>query len=315
MSQPDRPIAILYEHPTWFEPLFEELGRRAIPFERIDAGRLQFDPAARTLPYRAVFNRMSPSSWLRGNESALFATHAYLSYLDDLGSDVINGRQAWEYEVSKVRQLSLMARLGIRHPRTRVVIDPRDLPAAAAGFEFPVLFKPNVGGSGAGIESFDSPREMELAARSATLDFGPDATGLVQEQLPAKGNAVVRLEFLDGRLLYAIRLRLLPGSFNLCPADYCEPDGVDNGRPLIEAYQPPPAVVADAARLLAAAGADLGGVEYLTSERDDQVYFYDVNALSNFVADAPGLIGFDPTTHLVDFLEARLSRRHVAVAG
>ena len=31
-------VGILYEHPLWFEPLFDELDRRDIPFDRIDGG-------------------------------------------------------------------------------------------------------------------------------------------------------------------------------------------------------------------------------------------------------------------------------------
>jgi hypothetical protein len=58
---------------------------------------------------------------------------------------------------------------------------------------------------------------------------------------------------------------------------------------------------------------ELGGVEYLVDARDGRPCFYDVNALSNFVADAPTVLGFDPFVDLVDFLvertgEARGSR-------
>ena len=55
----------------------------------------------------------------------------------------------------------------------------------------------------------------------------------------------------------------------------------------------------------AAAGLDLGGVEYLVNDRDGRVYYYDINALSNFVTDAVRLVGFDPFAVLVDYLVAR----------
>ena len=127
------------------------------------------------------------------------------------------------------------------------------------------------------------------------LDFGIDHVGLLQEHLPAEGDAIVRIELLDGEFLYAIRLLLTPGTFNLCPADYCElpgtADGV-SGRGLpIEAYDPPAEIVDEARRLVAAAGMDVGGVEYLVDARDGGHSFYDVNALSNFVADAQNVIG------------------------
>lgn len=133
--------------------------------------------------------------------------------------------------------------------------------------------------------------------------------GLLQEYLPAEGEAIVRIEILGGQMLYAIRLLLSPGTFNLCPADYCElpgmADGV-SGRGLpIQAYEPPTEIVEEARRLVAAAGRDVGGVEYLVDARDGRHYFYDVNALSNFVADAPNVIGFNPYESLAELIVDR----------
>jgi D-alanine-D-alanine ligase-like ATP-grasp enzyme len=300
-----RPVGILYEHPLWFEPLFAELERRAVPYEPIDAARLSWDPADTERRYSLVVNRMSPSAWTRGHERAMFATLHYLAYLEHMGTPVLNGHDAYLLELSKARQLSLLASLGIAHPATRVIDDPANADAAGRELRFPVVTKPNIGGSGAGIVSHASPEELARAQ----LDLGLDGTLLVQEQLPAEGEQVVRIEILDGRFLYAIRLLLTPGSFNLCPADYCELPGIADGvsgRGLpIEAYDPPADVVEDAKRIVAAAGLDLGGVEYLIDARTGVPTFYDVNALSNFVADAPNVVGFDPFVDLVDLIVAR----------
>ena len=116
----------------------------------------------------------------------------------------------------------------------------------------------------------------------------------------------MRIEILGGEFLYAIRLRLTAGSFNLCPADYCEVPGFE--RP-VEGFDPPGEVVEDAKRIVAAAGMDVGGVEYLVNARDGCPYFYDVNALSNFVADAPDVVGFDPFVDLVDLIVTRAAGR------
>ena len=312
----DGPIGILYEHPLWFEPLFAELERRGADYRRLPAGDLVFDPGERRDPYSLVVNRMSPSAWTRGNAQAIFHTLHYLAYLDEIGANVVNGHAAFQVEISKVRQLALFARLGLRYPASRAVNDPAQAPAAAASLRFPVLVKPNVGGSGAGITSFETPAELTRAADG--LDLGLDGTALVQEHLPAADDAVVRVEILGGEFLYAIRLRLLPGSFNLCPADYCDLPGIADGvsgRGLpIERFDPPSDLVADAKRIVAAAGMELGGVEYLVDARDGQPYFYDINALSNFVANAHEVIGFDPFVDLVDFLLER-TRAPVAVAS
>ncbi|MCJ7726833.1 MAG: hypothetical protein MUP76_10655 [Acidimicrobiia bacterium] len=148
---------------------------------------------------------------------------------------------------------------------------------------------------------------MAVAVAAGTLDdLGLDHTALIQEHLPARGESIVRVEVLDGEFLYAIKVRLFPGSFNLCPADYCELPGVGEGAAdLIEGFNPSPEIVADAIRIIGAAGMDLGGVEYLVNDRDGEPYFYDMNALSNFVADAPAVVGFDPFVNLVDYLERR----------
>jgi hypothetical protein len=58
-------------------------------------------------------------------------------------------------------------------------------------------------------------------------------------------------------------------------------------------------------RIAQAAGIDVGGIEYLISERDGRLYFYDINVLSNFVTDALRLVGFDPVPVFVDYLEKR----------
>src|SRR4029079_12799270 len=76
---------------------------------------------------------------------------------------------------------------------------------------------------------------------------------------------------------------------------------------------PPDDVVAEAKRIAAAAGMDLCGIEYVGDDRGGEAYFYDLNALSNFVADAPNVIGFDPFVNLVDLIVERASRGEAAV--
>ena len=177
-----------------------------------------------------------------------------------------------------------------------------------------MLVKPNIGGSGAGITEYQTPTELAAAVDAGLLDdLGPDGTGLVQEKLAARGNSIVRIEILGGKFLYGIRLQLQPGSFNLCPADYCDPaQGITDASDLVKGYTPPDHLIDEAARILEATSADLGGVEYLVNDLDGDAYFYDINALSNFVADAPNVVGFDPFVQLADFIEDRAKRRVLA---
>ena len=42
-------LAIYYEHPEWFKPLFAELERRGVAYDRLLAHEHRFDPALWTL--------------------------------------------------------------------------------------------------------------------------------------------------------------------------------------------------------------------------------------------------------------------------
>ena len=198
--------------------------------------------------------------------------------------------------------MTIFERLGLRYPRARVFHHSRQALQAASGLTFPILVKPNIGGSGVGILRFEDLDELALAVEAGTIDLGIDHTGLVQECLPATGRQIIRVEILDDQLLYAIRLPMAADSFNYCPADGCN---VENPDLSVEAFSPPSEIVEEVKQILAASRADLGSVEYLVSERDGQAYYYDINPLSNFVADAPSVIGFDPIVSFVDFILAR----------
>lgn len=319
MSPDTRPIGILYEHPLWFKPLFSELDRRGVEYLPVDASDQWIDAGGALEDCRLVVNRMSPSAWTRGNGTTIARTQDLLRRLEAEGIPVINGARAFEYEISKIRQLELLADLRINHPAGRPFSNPSELIEAATGLRFPILVKPNLGGSGAGIRSFADSAELEAALQSGELEnLSYDGSALVQEHLPAEGDSIVRVEILDGDYLYAIRLRLVPGSFNLCPADYCDLPGIADGvsgRGLpVEAFTPPDDVIEDAKAIIGAAGMDLGGVEYLVNSGDGQPYFYDINALSNFVADAPEVIGFDPFVDLASFIIERADDAESAIA-
>ena len=328
MSHVEPRLGIYYEHPDWYRPLFGELDRRGVPYDALHAGEHLYDPSDSSAAHAVVLNRMSPSAYIRGRGHLTFFTLQYLAHLQRLGVRVINGYEAWRTEISKAYQLSLLAQLGLAYPRARVIHHPSQAPAAAAGLRFPIVVKPNIGGSGAGIVRFDTADA--LARSAAGLDLGIDATALVQEYVPAHDGRIVRVEVLDRRFLYAIRIYTSGDTFNLCPADVCQGiDGVELARPAcpadapknnlrVEPYTPPADIVAAVERIVAASGIELGGVEYMIDARDGRPYFYDINALSNFVADAPRVLGFDPFATLADWLERELaaaSARVVAPIG
>ena len=115
--------------------------------------------------------------------------------------------------------------------------------------------------------------------------------------------------------------------FDLCPADACRTTGgvelvrracaIDAPKTglRVEGTTPPAHIVAQVERIARESHLDIGGIEYLVDDRDGRHYFYDVNALSNFVADAPNVVGFDPWTRFVDYIEERAGIRVPAEVG
>jgi len=55
-------------------------------------------------------------------------------------------------------------------------------------------------------------------------------------------------------------------------------------------------------------------VEYVIDEPTGRLLYYDINALSNFVADPERIVGFDPYARLADFLIAEAGK-HSGGAG
>ncbi len=318
MSNPDNhPIAIFYEHPDWFKPLFAELDRRGVDYVKLDANAHSYDPAETEVPYSLVVNRASPSAYLRSEAESTFYTLDWLRHLERRGARVVNGSAVYSMEISKALQLDLLEELGLPYPRARVINSGSVAPAGARGLRFPVVVKANVGGSGAGITRFDSLEELERATIKGAITLGIDHTALVQEFVPYADGHITRVETLGGKFLYAINVYPGEDSFNLCPADACQTtegqtlsrsacalDAPKNGM-RVERFTPPREIIDQVERIAARAQLDVGGIEYMIDSRDGKPYFYDINALSNFVADARNVIGFDPFERLVDYLVQR----------
>jgi len=326
-ATPDGPIGIYYEHPDWFKPLFAELDRRSIPYARIDAAAHSYDPAETVSPYSLVFNRASPSAYLRGHAQVTFHTLSWLRHLERIGVPVVNGVTPYEMETSKALQLDILNELGLPYPRARVINNAALAPEAARELRFPIVVKANIGGSGAGITRFDTPESLASAAKAGMIDLGVDNVALVQELAPLRDGHITRVEVLDGSFLYAINVYPADNSFNLCPADVCQTtdgqqlsrsacavDAPKNGM-RVEGFTPSREIIRQVESIAARVELDVGGIEYLIDDRDGKPYFYDINALSNFVADAPNVIGFDPFAKLVDYLAERIASPVLAGAA
>jgi glutathione synthase/RimK-type ligase-like ATP-grasp enzyme len=296
-------LAVLYEHPKWFEPLFAALERHGVAYEAIRLSDHRFDPASKDVPAPVVLSRVAMSSFLRETQHGIFYAEALLAHWAANGAKVLNGADVIAIDSSKARQLSLIARLGYDVPETRVVHRREDLAAAGGEMRWPLMVKANIGGSGAGIVRYGSPEELARSVADGSVPDSVDSVLLVQDYVPARGGSIVRVETMGGQYLYAIEVESGGDNFDLCPADAC---AVSRGPIRMAAVEPPAELIEAAERIAQAAGLDVGGVEYLIDDRDGIARFYDINALSNFVAKPLDVLGWDPHDRLVERLKAAI---------
>jgi hypothetical protein len=318
MSRP-ADLAVLFEHPEWQKPLFQTLERRGIRYVAMDLKKAAFSDADAPLA-PLYFNQASPSAYVRGNTRAVPYALAYMRALQIRGVRVLNGADAFALELSKTAQAALLRRLGVPAPRIWTFNDVDALRAREAELHFPLLLKPDQGGSGARMMLAENFADLERFLGQNPQHWLPDNLLLLQEYFPtdpAKG--IVRMEFLGGELLYAMRV-VSHGRFNLCPAPVCNPEDGQSGAegdavvceipaadvaaPPVEFYpypEVPAQAVAYGKRIMSGGGLDVGGVEYLEAQ-DGRLMFYDINANSNLRPSVAQAFGFDPFERVADFL-------------
>lgn len=298
-------LALFYDNAAWLAPLRAALDARGVDYVAVDAVSHIFDPTSAEPPATVVFNRVAMSSFKRNGDHPIFHAEACFAIWADHGADVINGGEAFRIDHSKARQLALVARLGLATPATRVVHRRVDLSVAAEEIGFPLLVKGNIGGAGAGIARYDSAEELAIAVRGDAVPTSIDKVWLVQEYAPPRGGHILRFEFLEDRFLYAIKVDG-GGQFDLCPADACV---VEPGKPAVSMipFEPTTEMIDAARAIVREAGIDVGGCEALVDDRDGTLRFYDINAFSNFAANAQELLGWNPHDDLADWLVARIT--------
>ena len=311
-------LVVLFEHPEWQKPLWAALQRRGVSYAALDLKHGAFDPDA--VPEASLyFNQASPSAYVRGNTRAVPFALSLMRSLELGGARVLNGSRAFLLELSKSAQGALLRTLDIPHPRSLAFNDPAAVLAQWTG-GWPALLKPEQGGSGARMFLLRSGEELQRLLREQPSLWLPDNLLLLQEYFPVDpARGIVRMEFLGGKFLYAMRV-VSHGAFNLCPSVECNPEdggastcAIPEGAPAkpVEFYpylDVPAAAVEMGEKIVAAGGLDVGGIEYLEAA-DGRRIFYDINANSNLRAPIGQAFGFDPFERVVDFLAAEILER------
>ena len=312
-------LSVLFEHPEWQNPLFQALERRRIGYAAVDLKKAAFSDTDEPLA-PLYFNQASPSAYVRGNTRAVPYALAYMRALEIQGVRVLNGADAFALELSKTAQAALLRRLDVPTPRVWTFNDVDAIRARASEIAFPVLLKPEQGGSGARIMMVESFAHLASLLAQRPEHWLPDNLLLLQEYVPSDpARGIVRMEFLGGEFLYAMRV-ISHGRFNLCPAPACNPEDGEAGAceialekqsaPAVEFFpypEVPAKAVAWGKAIMAAGRLDVGGIEYLEAQ-DGRLVFYDINANSNLRPSVAQAFGFDPFERVVDYLVREIRR-------
>lgn len=307
-------LVVMYEHPDWHQPLFEALANRNIHFEKFDLANGAY--CLSDLPVASLYyNMVSPSAYKRGHQGAIPLALSMCRKLESEGIRVLNGSFSMSIEMSKSAQISLLRNLGISHPRTYVFNNLAALTRKECELLFPVILKPEQGGSGARMFLANSWVELEEIIQQNSSIWQPDYLLLVQEKLEyEKSEGVIRMEYLGGEFLYAMRI-ISHDVFNLCPSILCNPDSGEGSCELSTKAKPEfypmdvPCIemIEIGRRIMHAANHSSGSIEYVQDKMGRKVV-YDINANSNLRPSVAGHFGIRPFEKVVDFLQSELTK-------
>jgi len=292
-------VHIIHENPEWLPPLAAALNAAGVPYEDwfLEGGSFDFSAPP---PEGVFYNRMSASSHTRGHDYSPEYTASVLAWLGLHGRRVINDSRALELELSKVKQYAALAACGVRVPRTVVAVGRDAVRIAAHAFGVPLILKPNRGGKGAGVQLYQSLAALDTYLDSDAYDSGRDGTVLIQEYIQAADSSIIRNEFVNRQLVYAVRVDTSQG-FELCPADVCAiedlacPVGESPAAKfqVLEGFTHPNHE--KFAAFMAANGIEIAGIEMIL-DADGIAWTYDVNTNTNYNSEAEIAAGIAGTT-------------------
>jgi biotin carboxylase len=283
-------IHILHENAEWLPPFraaFEALGLDPVEHD-LDKGVL--DLSAPPTP-GVYYNRMSASSLTRGHAHAPAMTAALLDQAVLAGYTVINGPNALRLEMSKAAQYAALAAHNVPTPRTIAAIGGDQIEAAAEAFgEVPFILKPNRGGKGLGVSLIQDMDDLRARLPEVQASPNADDVWLIQDYLPGSDGSITRMEFIGGKLHYAVRVNT-GGAFELCPAEACAIGDAPPMFEIIEDFESP--LLSRLEAFLAANDVQIAGIEF-TLDEDGQPVVYDVNTNTNYNPDAEARAGVEP---------------------
>lgn len=279
-------IVVIYENGEWVTPLAEAIRKEApdVDVQLFSVAQGGAFAMGQEPPMGVFFNKLSASSGSRGHVMANEYARSVLAWLALHKRTVINGQAALELELSKSRQLAALQAGGVSVPATHVVCGQADTVVEVARMAFvaedgactPYVVKPNRGGKGVGVARPGSLEDLRKHVESLPAWALPDQTVLLQEYIKPADGYITRAEFVGGKLMYAMRVKVDEGSFELCPADAC-----NNSRFEIVPREDIDEFAVSLVDFVRDMELDVCGIEYVTGI-DGRSYVIDINVSTNY---------------------------------
>ena len=307
-------VYVIHENDAWVVPLRKQFDELGVPFTEwhLDSGVLDLSEEP---PEGIFYNRMSASSHTRGHRYAPEFTAAVLAWLTRHGRTVINGERAIQLEVSKIAQYEALKAFSVTTPDTVAVVGKENIPEAAERIGYPVILKHNRAGKGLGVRLLYSRAALVEHLVSGEFEPSIDGITLVQRYIEAPEPFITRVEFVGGKLLYAVRVDTSEG-FELCPADVCQIDDSASACPtvapaekfrIIPEFSSP--LVEQWEAFLTANDVGIAGIEFI-ADKDGRAFTYDVNTNTNYNPDAEARDGRQGMRAIASYLGDLLDKAY-----
>jgi len=311
-------VHVLYENPDWLPPLVAGLEAEGFPVRLVEVDSGGVDPSVEP-PDGIWLNRISPSSHTRGHLGTIALARELLYWLEAHGRRVVNGLDAFELEMSKLRQDLILRRHGIRTPRTVLAVGRAALVDQARGFDGPFITKHNQGGKGLGIQLFNDAAQLGAWLEDPDFDPGPDGKVILQEYIQAPEPYITRVEIVGGRMVLAMRSATDEG-FQLCPSDACQipasnpnvcpADGPDAEPEAASKFSQSPLseddpLVQKYIAMCQAEGIEIAGIEFI-EDAEGRRYTYDINGTTNYSGVLGRQIGVDGMREVARYIRQQV---------
>lgn len=225
-------VYIIGEDHERMQVFVKELDARGIPTEIWNTSNGAI-VSTRPPPPGVFYCRQSPSAPGRDHPTASAYARELLRWLEFHDACVVNGSTALDTETSKNLQIMTLHAAGLNTPFTIVQHGVFQTALEASRFTCPVILKPNHGGSGRGVQSFEHGKAaaqgiktLSAADRAVAIDnlwclqalIGPYSDDVTAVK------SILRFEIINGMVQrdYVLKITAPCKEFSLCP---CDPRG------------------------------------------------------------------------------------------